>query len=229
MKADQYDRLAEVYEQQTKQSAYNMFCERPATLSLIGDLQGKAVLDAACGTGFYAAYCEQHGASKVLAFDGSPNMVELARLNLTRATVFVHDLGMPLTTIPAKTLDGIICALALEYIQDIDRCLQEFFRVLKPGGFLVFSIENPWLVYQSFGNHYWDQELITHESSFLKGVQGYRRPLAMYTNGLNDNGFLFEQIVEAQPVERCRELFPEIYQKMMKIPFFLAVRAYKAK
>ena len=228
MKADQYDRLAEAYEQQTEQSAYNTFCERPATLSLIGDLRGKAVLDAACGTGFYAAYCEREGASNVLAFDGSTNMVELARSNLSLATLFVHDLGMPLTSISAKTLDGIICALALEYVQDLNRCLLEFFRVLKPGGFLVFSIENPWHVCQSFGSQYWDQELIEHDSQFLKGVQGYRRPLAMYMNGLSDNGFLFEYIVEARPIERCKELFPKIYQEMMKIPFFLAVRALRA-
>lgn len=227
MKADQYDRLADAYESSADQSAYNAFCERPATLTLIGDVREKAILDAACGSGFYAAYCENQGAHPIHAFDGSPNMVAVARKNLSRTTVFVHELGAPLTSIPAETLNGVICALALEYTRDLNKCLRTFSQVLTPDGFIVFSIENPWLVFRRFGSRYWEEELIEHTSGFLNGVKGYRRPLAMYMNSLHETGFRLERIVEAQPVKECKDLFPDIYAKMMEIPFFLTIRARK--
>ena len=154
-------------------------------------------------------------------------MVALARTKLSRATVFIHELGASLTSIPTETLNGVICALALEYTHDLNECLRTFSRVLTPDGFLVFSIENPWLVFQSYGSRYWEQELVEHTSAFLNGVKGYRRPLAMYLNSLHETGFCLERIVEAQPIERCKYSFPEIYQKMMEIPFFLAIRARK--
>ena len=228
MRADQYNHLAEAYEESTAKSAYNTMCERPTTLSLIGDVRGKAVLDAACGTGFYAAYCEKHRARSVFAFDGSPNMVELARTKLSYTTIFVHELGSQLTSIPEETLDGVICALALEYTEDLIESLQEFYRLLKPDGFLVFSIENPWLVFQRYGETYWDEELVEHTSTFLNGVKGYRRPLSMYLNGLRESGFRFEQMIEAKPVEQCKDRFPEIYRRMMEIPFFISIRGRKA-
>jgi ubiquinone/menaquinone biosynthesis C-methylase UbiE len=227
MNANQYDAIARDYETYSETNAYNALCERPATLSLLKDVAGKVLLDAACGPGFYAAFCEQHGAEKVLAFDGSPNMVALARKTLSCSTVFVHDLGTPLPFIDDNTLDGIVCALALEYVQDLNACLLEFFRMLTPGGFLVCSIENPWLVYQRLGTQYWDQEVVDHPVTSLTTVQGYRRPLAMYLNGLADAGFLLQHFVEAKPVDRCQALFPDIYRKMLDIPFFLSIRAQK--
>ena len=86
-------------------------------------------------------------------------MVAAAQKNLSRTTVIVHELGVPLTSIPAETLNDVICALALEYTRDLNKCLRTFSCVLTPDGFLVFSIENPWLVYQSYGSQYWEQEL----------------------------------------------------------------------
>ena len=47
-----YDSLAEAWEADTAASAYNAHYERPAMLELVGDVEGKCVLDAACGAGF---------------------------------------------------------------------------------------------------------------------------------------------------------------------------------
>ena len=229
MNADQYDRLAEAYKNAADQSAYNAFCERPATLALIGDVREKAVLDAACGSGFYAAHCEDQGAPPVYAFDGSPKMVSVAQQNLSRATVFVHKLGAPLTSIPEETLNVVICALALEYTPDLNRCLRTFSHVLSPDGVLIFSIENPWLVFQRFGSRYWEEELVEHTSGFLNGVKGYRRPLATYINSLHETGFSLERLIEAQPVEGCKDIYPDIYQRMIEIPHFLTIRARKIR
>jgi ubiquinone/menaquinone biosynthesis C-methylase UbiE len=154
-------------------------------------------------------------------------MIELARKQLPQSTLFAHDLGAPLNLIAAHTLDGIICALALEYVQDLHACLAEFHRMLCPRGFLVFSIENPLLVYRRLGRNYWQQELVEHPPTLGEAVQGYRRPLSMYLNTLRDAGFVLEHFVEAKPVDRCEALYPEVYQKMLDAPYFMAIRALR--
>src|SRR5688572_20124800 len=73
----QYDPIATAYQEYADTDAYNALCERLCTLSLLPPVTGQSVLDAACGPGFYAAWCAQRGVT-VRGFDGSPAMVALA-------------------------------------------------------------------------------------------------------------------------------------------------------
>jgi SAM-dependent methyltransferase len=45
---------------------------------MVGALDGKSVLDLACGFGFYTRLLKQHGAAQVLGVDISPEMIHLA-------------------------------------------------------------------------------------------------------------------------------------------------------
>ncbi len=56
---------------------HNALYERPATLSLLPDVEGLRVLDAGCGPGIYAQILSDNGA-KVVGFDRSPKMVDRA-------------------------------------------------------------------------------------------------------------------------------------------------------
>jgi 2-polyprenyl-3-methyl-5-hydroxy-6-metoxy-1,4-benzoquinol methylase len=76
-----YDRLADAYAARAPTKPHNAFYERPATLSLLGDVAGKRVLDAGCGPGIYAEELVARGA-EVVGFDASGRMVELARKRL---------------------------------------------------------------------------------------------------------------------------------------------------
>jgi 2-polyprenyl-3-methyl-5-hydroxy-6-metoxy-1,4-benzoquinol methylase len=49
-----YDKLASSYSARAPTKPHNAYYERPATLSLLGDVRGGRVLDAACGPGIYA-------------------------------------------------------------------------------------------------------------------------------------------------------------------------------
>jgi 2-polyprenyl-6-hydroxyphenyl methylase/3-demethylubiquinone-9 3-methyltransferase len=42
----------------------------------------------------------------------------------------------------AGSLDGILCSSVLEYMPDAERLVDEFARVLKPGGCLLISVPN---------------------------------------------------------------------------------------
>lgn len=50
-----YDALADEYAAEMDDNPYNAHFERPATTSLIPDVDGARILDAGCGTGWYTA------------------------------------------------------------------------------------------------------------------------------------------------------------------------------
>src|SRR5262249_1986577 len=76
-----YGRLADAYGAGMDPKAHNAFYARPAVLSLLPPVEGKRVLDAACGPGVYAEWLADRGA-EVVGVDVCPRMVELARLRL---------------------------------------------------------------------------------------------------------------------------------------------------
>ena len=133
-----YEKLADSYSARAPTKPHNAYYERPATLSLLGDVAGKRVLDAGCGPGIYAEELVARGA-EVVGFDASERMVELARERLRgRAEVRRANLEEPLAWLADDSFDFVVSALAMDYVKDWAVPLSEFYRVLKPGGGLVF-------------------------------------------------------------------------------------------
>ena len=86
-------------------------------LRLAGDVQGRRILDAGCGSGPLAAALVARGA-EVTGFDGSPAMLELARRRLgDSAQLRVHDLAQPLPY-QSETFDDVVASLVLHYLKD---------------------------------------------------------------------------------------------------------------
>jgi SAM-dependent methyltransferase len=93
-------------------------------------------LDAACGTGRWAAYLSRRG-HLVRGVDQSPEMLEVARAKLPHLEFSQADLrSLPL---PAASVDLVVCSLALTHLPDLEQPLVEFARVLRPGGGAVLS------------------------------------------------------------------------------------------
>jgi 2-polyprenyl-3-methyl-5-hydroxy-6-metoxy-1,4-benzoquinol methylase len=91
-----YDKLASSYSAHAPTKPHNAYYERPATLSLLGDVRGRRVLDAACGPGIYAEILADRGA-EVVGFDASEKMVALAKERVRgRAEVRRANLEEPL-------------------------------------------------------------------------------------------------------------------------------------
>jgi 2-polyprenyl-3-methyl-5-hydroxy-6-metoxy-1,4-benzoquinol methylase len=71
-----YSEFAERYAAVARTKAHNALYERPATMSLLGDVSGLCILDAGCGPGICSEHLARSGAT-VRAFDVTPQMVEL--------------------------------------------------------------------------------------------------------------------------------------------------------
>lgn len=226
-----YDRLGEAYARGIEDNAFNAHYERPATLSLLGEMRGRRVLDAGCGPGTYASLLADRGAL-VTGFDISPKMVSLARTRLgDRGRILEHDLREPLKFAQDQQFDFVISSLALHYLDSWEATLREFHRVLTAQGKLVVSIHHPLRDYSlSPTGDYFSTERLEEVWRTFGGpmpVRFYRRPLGAVFADFAAAGFRLEKMLEPFPTEECRRRFPSDYERLSRTPFFLCLRFVK--
>lgn len=220
-----YDAIADAYASRVDEKPWNAEYDRPAVVSLLPPLAGLTVLDAGCGSGWYAEYCVGQGAA-VTAFDITPRMVELTRARLgDRATVVQADLHRPLDFAADETFDLVVAPLVLHYVEHWEPVLAEFRRVLKPHGLLVFSTHHPFADYRLFGTGSYFATERVQDTWDVGTVRFYRRPLTAITEALSATGFVIERLVEPLPTEAFRRTEPKGYERLMKEPGFLTIRA----
>jgi SAM-dependent methyltransferase len=228
-----YEQFARRYAQAAESKPHNAHYERPATLSLLPDVDGLRVLDAGCGPGIYTAWLLDHGAT-VVACDVTPDFLEIARERTGNQAAFHQaDLSQPLTFAAESEFDLVICPLVLDYIADWGPTFAEFYRVLKPDGTLVFSCGHPatdYFVYANTGS-YFDVELTEMTwNGFGEPppvVRSYRRPLGAALNPLIAAGFRLDHVLEPRPTSTFGEISPKDYALLMRQPGFLCIRAHK--
>ncbi len=141
-RVNDYDSFAEAYAATNENNLVNAYYERPAMLALAGDVAGRRILDAGCGSGPLLAALRDRGAI-VTGIDKSAGMLELARRRLgDGADLQVAVLGGPLP-FPDDAFEDVTASLVLHYLQDWGPALAELRRVLKPGGRLIVSVNHP--------------------------------------------------------------------------------------
>jgi SAM-dependent methyltransferase len=104
----------------------------------LGELQGKRVLELACGSGTYAVLLARCGA-QVSAADLSPGSIELARrrAQLNRVQLEATVAAAEDLPYPDQSFDLAFGTSALHHLE-VDRAGPELWRVLKPGGRAFF-------------------------------------------------------------------------------------------
>ncbi|MDX1455389.1 MAG: malonyl-ACP O-methyltransferase BioC [Gammaproteobacteria bacterium] len=108
-------------------------------------LEPKVVLDAGCGTGrAIPALAKRFRKAELLALDLAPGMLREARKHKPwfrkLATLEGRLEAMPLGD---DRVDVLFSSLAMQWLNDLDAALEEFKRVMRPGGLLTFATFGP--------------------------------------------------------------------------------------
>ncbi len=106
-------------------------------------LAGKRVLDAACGTGYGSRLLRTlGGAADVTGVDICPEATAYAtRRHGAPGVRFITASALE-TGLPAASIDAIVSFETVEHIVESEALIDEFARVLTPGGLLVISTPN---------------------------------------------------------------------------------------
>jgi len=132
-------------------------------------VEGKRVLDVACGEGYGSALLARRAAS-VAGVDISPQAIDHAKATYAslRNVEFIHASCTALP-VEAASFDVAVSFETLEHIAEQSQFLDELARVLKPGGVLLLSCPNK-LEYsdkRSFVNEFHVKELYRDELAAL--------------------------------------------------------------
>lgn len=154
----EYDAVARQY-CRSKQLPFRVYSEMPDHLESLGNLSGSAVLDVACGDGFYSRPIRERGAARVVGVDISPAMIALARKQETERPMGIEYIVASAEHMPdMDVFDLVTTAYLFNTAPDHDTLAamaQSLAAKLKPGGRLVATLGDlcrwPGVDYRAYG------------------------------------------------------------------------------
>ena len=226
----------------------------PAFLDFLPDVEGLAGLDIGCGEGANTRLVARRGAG-MTAIDVSETFVRLAEEEKSR-----EPLGIEYTVADACDLpfddarfDFAVAFMRLMDVPTPERAIAEAFRVLKPGGFLQFSICHPCFdtphrvnlrddagtTYAIEVGRYFeriDGRIMrwlfasapdeVKQGMNLFEVPRFTRTISEWVNMLIEAGFAIERLSEPRPDDETVKAYPAV-QDAQVAAYFLHVRARK--
>jgi ubiquinone/menaquinone biosynthesis C-methylase UbiE len=213
----------------------------PRMLAMLGDVNGKTVLDLGCGEGGYARELRRRGA-RVTGADGSERLIEVAVQRARSEALdvrFVHTNANALVGLNSTDFDVVVASMSLMDVEDYPGAMREVHRVLRSGGALVMSITHPcfsapvseWVrsgtgELQFFAvDRYFDrlawEDMIT--PAFRAPVVRRHRPLEDYMAAPLGQGFTLREFREPSVTDEELKLSRR-FRKLARIPYFLFLR-----
>jgi SAM-dependent methyltransferase len=136
------------------------------------------------------------------------------------------DLTEPLDSADADGFDLVFSHLVLGHVEAWTPVLEEFARVLAPGGRLQFTTVHPqYLARHDEVRNYYDRRRIVVEWPGRAEIPVYYRSTADALNPVADAGFRIERVREPEPCEAYAEHAPERHEAARRRPEVLCVRA----
>lgn len=172
---------------------------------LLGDLQGKTVLELGCGSGQSLLYLHGRGASELWGIDLSEAQLARSRTLLAAQGIRATLLRTPMEQcvgLPEEYFDLVVSVYGIGWAVDLDATFRRVRALLRSGGHFVFSWSHPiHKCVATEGNELVFKKSYFDESWYAVNVGGGTlnladRKLSTYLNALAQAGFVLEELVE---------------------------------
>lgn len=203
-----YDEIAEFYDGVVGDDLDDPAA--PALLDLLPDLNGRHVLDLACGHGRLSRELARRGA-RVVGIDISEVLLEQARARESGEPLGIMYLRADATSpglLGDERFDLVTCHFGLADIDDLRGAVANVARLLSSGGLLVFSIIHPcfpgwgddapssWPPGESYFSEKW---WLAANTGIRGKVGSTHRMLSTYLNVLREHGLVVDRVLEPPP------------------------------
>ena len=247
--ADTWTRLARM-----GYDVYRDHLNTPAFFAMLPNVNGLWGLDIGCGEGYNTRLLAKRGA-RMTAIDIADVFVRHAQQAEIDEPLGIDYRVASAVELPfgAATFDFATGFMSFMDVPETDRVLAEAYRVIKPGGFLQFSISHPCFdtphrrnlrdanqrTYAiEVGDYFRGREGEIDEWLFKAappevkhGLRKFRIPrfsrtLSQWLTLVIESGFLFEYIEEPRPDDETIAACPEL-QEAQVVSYFLHLRVRK--
>jgi SAM-dependent methyltransferase len=205
------------------------------SLKLLGNVDGKRVLDLGCGGGQNAVALAKQGA-RVITVDPSPERLDRVRMVCDREEVKVElhegDLA-DLAFVRAETIDLVLSVYSLATVDELDRVFRQVHRVLRAESPMIFTVPHPAFCMLDpaapdplkLTRTYWDPAPRPWETTQTSGYDHPRTVGDLFTS-LARASFRIDVLLEPEP-EADATHSPYWSTTMAWVPATLLVRARK--
>lgn len=231
---------------------YRDYLNTPAFFDLLPPVEGLTGLDLGCGEGYNTRLLAGRGA-RMTAIDISELFVRHARAAETESPAAIDYQVASALELPFAdaSFDFATAFMSLMDMPDVHRALAEAWRVLRPGGFLQFSIEHPCFnpphrrkvpgpdgrtVAMEVGEYFRPLDGEISEWMFKAApadlraslprfrIPRFTRTLSAWLNLVVEAGFGLERLAEPTPSDEAVRAQPRL-QDAQLVAYFLHVRA----
>lgn len=247
--ADWYDGLVG-----SEGSEYQREVVFPGVLRLLGEVNGKRVLDIACGQGVFCRLLQKRGVTAV-GVDAAGPLIEAARRHSDSPETnppkyFRADARelLELAALRDNPFDAATCILAIQNIHPIAPVFEAASKLLKPGGKFVVAMMHP--AFRGAKESHWgwdesagvqfrrvDRYLIPRKSPIYANpgkkdgnyTWTFHKPIGDYIAAATKAG-LFTDALEEWPSHKASQPGPRAAAEntaRKEIPMFMAIRCVK--
>ena len=234
---------------------YRDYLNTPAFLAMLPDVAGLRGLDVGCGEGHNTRLLAGRGA-RMTGLDIAHRFLRQARASELAEPLGIEYVQGSGLTLPffSSAFDFVVAFMSLMDMPEISNVLAEIHRVLRPGGFVQFSITHPCSdvrirrkvkaeagkdIAIELGGYF--QRIMGEVEEWTFGsappelrdrwppfrVPRYTHTLSDWLNTTIAAGLAIEKIAEPRPDDEAIERCPEIVDARVW-PYFLIIRAHRS-
>lgn len=213
----------------------------PVLWDFLGEVRGREVLDAGCGTGYLSRKLHAAGA-RVVGVDLSERMIGIARAHAPDLDLRVDSVST-LATLEDGRFDLVVSNYVLMDVPLLQETLDAFHRVLRPRGAAVVVFSHPCFPqasrteYAEGGSSYrWEQPYFEPHrvvdppwAHFTSEFIWFHRPLSDYWKAFTGAGFRVSRFEEPRITPDRHHLAgsPLELERMQSRPYSVAFRLEK--